>query len=321
MHHRLTPEKAVKNLIKALGKGVLKIMSKMGISRRRSYAGAQAFEAVGLRQEFVDAVLHRHQEPARRRRASTSSPPRTRRGTRPPTRRTAPSRAHERLRTGGEYQWRRDGPPHLFNPDTVFRLQHATRTRRYDIFRDYTRLVDEQAENLMTLRGLFKLRTGARKPVPLDEVESVASIVKRFTTGAMSYGSITQEAHETLAIAMNRIGAQCNTGEGGEDVDRLLDPDAPQRHQAGRIRPVRRHQHVPHPRRRHPDQDGAGRQAGRGRPAAAGQGLPVDRPHPARDRGRRPDLAAAAPRHLLDRRPQAADLRPEARESRRPAST
>src|SRR5690606_10285144 len=133
--------------------------------------------------------------------------------------------AHERLAVGGEYQWRREGPPHLFNPDTVFRLQHSTRARRYDIFRDYTRLVDEQAENLMTLRGPFKLKTDGRKPVPIDEVESIESIISRFNTGAMSYGSISQEAHETLAIAMNRIGGRSNTGEGGEDVERLLDPE------------------------------------------------------------------------------------------------
>ncbi|MCX6501243.1 MAG: glutamate synthase-related protein, partial [Microbacterium sp.] len=137
----------------------------------------------------------------------------------------AAARAHERLWTGGEYQWRRDNTPHLFNPDTVFRLQHSTRTRRYDIFREYTKLVDDQAQELKTLRGLFQLRTDLRPRVPIDEVESVASIVKRFSTGAMSYGSISQEAHETLAIAMNRIGGKSNTGEGGEDVERLLDPE------------------------------------------------------------------------------------------------
>ncbi len=126
---------------------------------------------------------------------------------------------------GGEYQWRREGPPHLFNPETVFRLQHATRARRYDIFREYTRSVDEQAENLMTLRGLFTLKDGTRPPVPIDEVEPIESIITRFNTGAMSYGSISQEAHETLAIAMNRIGGRSNTGEGGEDVDRLIDPE------------------------------------------------------------------------------------------------
>ncbi|WP_158867969.1 glutamate synthase large subunit [Leifsonia sp. AG29] len=220
----VTPEKAVKNVIKALGKGVLKIMSKMGISTVSSYAGAQAFEAVGLSQEFVDQYftgttsklggvgieviaaenLSRH---------SAAYPS------------EGAALAHERLATGGEYQWRRDGSPHLFNPETVFRLQHSTRTRRYDIFREYTKGVDDQSSSLMTLRGMFKLKTGERPPVPLDEVESVASIVKRFSTGAMSYGSISKEAHETLAIAMNRLGAKSNTGEGGEDLDRLLDPE------------------------------------------------------------------------------------------------
>lgn len=219
----ITPEKAVANLIKALGKGVLKIMSKMGISVVGSYAGAQAFEAVGLSQEFVDQYFTGTSsllggvgmeviaaESAARHSAAYPDD-------------GAPA-AHERLATGGEYQWRREGPPHLFNPDTVFRLQHATRSRRYDIFRDYTRLVDEQAENLMTLRGLFTIKH-ERPVVPIDEVESVESIVKRFNTGAMSYGSISQEAHETLAIAMNRLGARSNTGEGGEDVARLLDPE------------------------------------------------------------------------------------------------
>ena len=220
----ITPEQAVKNVIRALGKGVLKIMSKMGISTVSSYAAAQAFEAVGLSQEFVDDYFTGTssilggvgidviaKENAERHAQAYQDP--------------GPVIAHERLQTGGEYQWRREGPPHLFNPDTVFRLQHATRARRYDIFREYSRTVDEQAENLMTLRGLFSFKTGDRQPVPLDEVEPIESIVKRFNTGAMSYGSISKEAHETLAIAMNRLGARSNTGEGGEDVDRLLDPE------------------------------------------------------------------------------------------------
>jgi len=219
----ISPEKAVANLIKALGKGVLKIMSKMGISTVSSYAGAQCFEAVGLSQELVDEYFTgtrsilggvgieviAKENADRHERAYP---------------REAATLAHERLENGGEYQWRRSGPPHLFNPDTVFRLQHATRERRYDIFRDYTKLVDEQAERLMTLRGLFKIRTGERPPVPIDEVEPISEIVKRFNTGAMSYGSISREAHETLAVAMNRLGGRSNTGEGGEDVDRLLDP-------------------------------------------------------------------------------------------------
>lgn len=219
----VTPEEAVRNVIKALGKGVLKIMSKMGVSTISSYAGAQAFEAIGLAQDFIDEYFTGTTSKLggvgievvaaeNLRRHSAAYP------------QDVAMRAHERLGTGGEYQWRRDGSPHLFNPETVFRLQHSTRNRRYDVFRDYTSLVDSQAEELMTLRGLFALRTGTRPPVPIDEVESVESIVKRFSTGAMSYGSISKEAHESLAIAMNSIGAKSNTGEGGEDLDRLLDP-------------------------------------------------------------------------------------------------
>jgi len=220
----ITPEKAVKNLIKALGKGVLKIMSKMGISVVGSYAGAQAFEAVGLSQAFVDEYFTGTTsllggvgldviaaENAARHEAAYP--------------RDGATLAHERLQVGGEYQWRREGPPHLFNPETVFKLQHATRARRYDIFRDYTRAIDEQAHNLMTLRGLFKLKDGERPPVPIDDVEPIEAIISRFNTGAMSYGSISKEAHETLAIAMNRIGGRSNTGEGGEDVYRLVDPE------------------------------------------------------------------------------------------------
>ncbi len=220
----VTPEQAVRNVITALGKGVLKIMSKMGISTIASYAGAQAFEAVGLSQEFIDEYFT----------GTTSklggvgidviaAENRSRHAVAYPA--DVAVRAHERLQTGGEYQWRRDGSPHLFNPETVFRLQHSTRNRRYDVFREYTGMVDSQAEQLMTLRGMFALRTGVRAAVPIDEVEPVESIVKRFSTGAMSYGSISKEAHETLAIAMNRLGAKSNTGEGGEDLDRLLDPE------------------------------------------------------------------------------------------------
>jgi glutamate synthase (NADPH/NADH) large chain len=136
--------------------------------------------------------------------------------------------AHRQLAIGGEYQWRREGEPHLFDPDTVFRLQHSTRTGRYDIFKQYTQRVDEQSERLMTLRGMFRFKDAGdsgRTPVPIDEVEPVSEIVKRFSTGAMSYGSISEEAHQTLAIAMNRLGAKSNTGEGGEDPERLHDPE------------------------------------------------------------------------------------------------
>ncbi|MBB2912923.1 glutamate synthase (NADPH/NADH) large chain [Streptosporangium becharense] len=213
--------KAVRNLIKAYGKGVLKIMSKMGVSTVASYTGAQIFEALGLGREVVDACFTGTtsrlggigfdvlaQEVALRHRRAY---PRV-------------ENAHRRLEVGGEYQWRREGEPHLFNPETVFKLQHATRSRRYEIFKEYTGLVDSQAERLMTLRGLFRFREGVREPVPIDEVEPVSEIVKRFSTGAMSYGSISMEAHETLAIAMNRLGAKSNTGEGGEDPERLYDP-------------------------------------------------------------------------------------------------
>ncbi len=216
----VTPEKAMRNLVKSLGKGVLKVMSKMGVSTVASYRGAQIFEAVGLSQSLVDAYFTGTasklggigldvlaDEVALRHRVAF-----------PPSG-IAP--AHRRLDVGGEYQWRREGEPHLFDPETVFRLQHATRARRYDVFRQYTDRVDEQSERLMTLRGLFRLRPEA-EPIPLEEVESVASIVKRFSTGAMSYGSISQEAHETLAIAMNRLGAKSNTGEGGEDPERFV---------------------------------------------------------------------------------------------------
>ncbi|CAB4965374.1 unannotated protein [freshwater metagenome] len=123
---------------------------------------------------------------------------------------------------GGEYQWRREGEPHLFDPETVFRLQHSTREQRYDVFGQYTERVNSQSSRQMTLRGLFQLREGDRPAVPLDEVEPVAEIVRRFSTGAMSYGSISQEAHETLAIAMNRLGGKSNTGEGGEDPERFV---------------------------------------------------------------------------------------------------
>ncbi len=220
-------EKAVRNLVKALGKGVLKVMSKMGVSTVASYTGAQIFEAVGLSQDLVDHYFTGTtsklggigldtiaQEVARRH--ATAYPV----DGLPP--------AHRSLEVGGEYQWRREGEPHLFDPETVFRLQHATRAGKYDVFKQYTSRVDEQAERLMTLRGLFKFKDAdalGRTPISIDEVEPVSEIVKRFSTGAMSYGSISQEAHETLAIAMNRLGGKSNTGEGGEDADRLYDPE------------------------------------------------------------------------------------------------
>ncbi|ADI11066.1 putative glutamate synthase large subunit [Streptomyces bingchenggensis BCW-1] len=215
-------ETAIRNLIKALGKGVLKVMSKMGISTVASYRGAQVFEAVGLDESFVDSYFHgtatkiggagldviAQEVAARHVQAYPVS--------------GIPS-AHRTLEIGGEYQWRREGEPHLFDPETVFRLQHSTRSRRYDIFKKYTERVNGQSERLMTLRGLFAFK-GERSSIPIEEVEPVSEIVKRFSTGAMSYGSISKEAHENLAIAMNQLGAKSNTGEGGEDPERLYDP-------------------------------------------------------------------------------------------------
>ncbi|MET9107737.1 glutamate synthase large subunit [Streptomyces zhihengii] len=219
----LEPEKAIRNLIYALGKGVLKVMSKMGISTVASYRGAQVFEAVGLDDAFVEKYFNgtatkiggagldvvAKEVAARHAKAYPA---------------TGIPSAHRALEIGGEYQWRREGEPHLFDPETVFRLQHATRTKRYDIFKKYTDRVNEQSERLMTLRGLFGF-TSDRPSIPVDEVEPVSEIVKRFSTGAMSYGSISKEAHETLAIAMNQLGGKSNTGEGGEDPERLYDPE------------------------------------------------------------------------------------------------
>ncbi|WP_248582091.1 glutamate synthase large subunit [Nocardioides sp. InS609-2] len=218
------PEVAVKNLVKGLGKGVLKVMSKMGVSTIASYTGAQIFEAVGLSQSVVDKYFTGTSSKLGGIELDTIAEEVARRhATAYPRGGIAP--AHRELAIGGEYQWRREGEPHLFDPETVFRLQHATRTGRYDIFKQYTAAVDEQSARLMTLRGLFKFKEGERQPISIDEVEPVSAIVKRFSTGAMSYGSISKEAHETLAIAMNRLGGKSNTGEGGEDADRLHDPE------------------------------------------------------------------------------------------------
>ena len=214
----ITPEKAVRNLVKALGKGVLKVMSKMGVSTVASYRGAQIFEAIGISNEVIDKYFTGTtsrlggvgldvlaQEVAKRHDVAYPF--------------TGISPAHRQLAIGGEYQWRREGEPHLFDPETVFKLQHSTRTGQMDIFRSYTEKVNEQSKRLMTIRGLFELSKD-RKAISIDEVEPIENILRRFSTGAMSYGSISGEAHETLAIAMNRLGAKSNTGEGGEDPER-----------------------------------------------------------------------------------------------------
>ncbi len=219
----LDPLLARKNFVTACDKGLLKIMSKMGISTVASYTGAQIFESIGLDNSIIDLcftgtssrikgigfetlakeVLNRHSH------AFPTNPGFS---------------SHRTLEAGGEYQWRREGEHHLFNPETIFHLQHATREGRYDIFKQYTTLIDDQSKRLGTLRGLFQLNENLRPSVPIEEVEPISEIVKRFSTGAMSYGSISAEAHEVLAIAMNRIGGKSNTGEGGEDPDRFT-PD------------------------------------------------------------------------------------------------
>jgi glutamate synthase (NADPH/NADH) large chain len=222
---------AIARYVKALSKGVLKVMSKMGISTIASYIGAQVFEAFGLGQDLVEEyftgtpsrlggvgldVLAAEAE-ARHTLAYPIVPS---------------TRAHRRLDVGGEYQWRREAELHLFNPETVFLLQHATRQRRYEVFAEYAAKVHELDRQGGTLRGLFEFRS-SRAPVPLDEVEPVSSIVQRFATGAMSYGSISAEAHETLAIAMNRLGGRSNCGEGGEDARRFTpDPNGDLRRSA-----------------------------------------------------------------------------------------
>jgi glutamate synthase (NADPH/NADH) large chain len=219
---------ACKNLVKAATKGVIKVMSKMGISAIQSYRGAQVFEALGLRQDVIDQyftwtasrvggigldviaqeVLLRHH---------AAFPGR-------------PVNGHV-LPSGGQYQWRKDGEQHLFTPESIHRLQKAVRTGSFKVFQEYARLVDDQAVNACTLRGLLDFKPATA--IPIEEVEPVESIVKRFKTGAMSYGSISKEAHETLAIAMNRIGGKSNTGEGGEDPARYtLEPNGDSKNSA-----------------------------------------------------------------------------------------
>lgn len=211
----LSVDEACSNYVTAATSGVLKVMSKMGIATVASYRGAQLADVTGLHQQLLDDYFGGIPSPisgiglaeiaedveARHRSAFLPRPE---------------ENAHRELDLGGEYKWRREGEYHLFNPETIFRLQHATRTGQYAIFRDYTKAVDDQSTRLATLRGLFEFRPD-RDPVPLEEVEPVSEIVKRFSTGAMSYGSISAEAHEVLAIAMNRLGGMSNSGEGGED--------------------------------------------------------------------------------------------------------
>jgi glutamate synthase (ferredoxin) len=218
---RIDHAHAVKNYIKAINKGVMKVMSKMGISTVQSYCGAQIFEAIGLNQDVIDRYFTwtssrisgvgldviAEEAKARHRRAFPERP----------------VNGHT-LDVGGQYQYRREGEYHLFNPETVHKLQYACRTGNYKVFKEYSALVNDRSQKLCTLRGLFEFKV-ADKPIPIEEVEPLENILRRFKSGAMSYGSISKEAHETLAIAMNRIGGKSNTGEGGEDPARYV-PDA-----------------------------------------------------------------------------------------------
>ncbi len=229
LEKELSEEEVIHNLLKAIKKGVVKVMSKMGISTIQSYRGAQIFEAIGLREDFIDKYFTKTvsrvggigiEEVAVEMLAFHQ--------------RAFPTRSGglRELPWGGQYQWRRDGEYHLFNPDTVFKLQHAVRTGQYRIYKEYAKLVNDQTKRMCTLRGLFEIKSD-REPIPIEEVEPAEEIFKRFATGAMSYGSISAEAHETLAIAMNRIGGKSNTGEGGEDRRRYTpDPNGDSRRSA-----------------------------------------------------------------------------------------
>ncbi|OYU29455.1 MAG: glutamate synthase subunit alpha [Burkholderiales bacterium PBB2] len=214
---QLSAEKAIYNYIKGIGKGLSKIMSKMGISTYMSYCGAQIFEAIGLKTDFVEkyfrgtptqvggiGVFEVAEEAIRLHRAAFGDDP----------------VLHTMLDAGGEYAWRARGEEHMWTPDAIAKLQHSARSGKFDSYKEYAQIINDQSKRHMTLRGLFEFKFDPSKAIPLDEVEPAAEIVKRFATGAMSLGSISTEAHATLAVAMNRIGGKSNTGEGGEDPAR-----------------------------------------------------------------------------------------------------
>ena len=213
----LSPEKAIANYVKAIGKGLSKIMSKMGVSTYMSYCGAQLFEAIGLERSFVEkyfrgtasqvggiGVFEVAEEALRMHRGAFGNDP----------------LLAQSLDTGGEYAWRVRGEEHMWTPDAIAKLQHSTRANRFDTYKEYAQIVNDQSQRHMTLRRLFEFRVDPSRAIPIDEVEPASEIVKRFATGAMSLGSISTEAHTTLAVAMNRIGVKSNTGEGGEDPAR-----------------------------------------------------------------------------------------------------
>ena len=311
----ITAEQAEKNFIKAINKGLLKTFSKMGISTLQSYRGAQVFEAVGLNQSLIEAyfpgtasriegvgldVLARE---AQMKHAYAFQPL---------------TDSETDLVVGGHYQYREGGEYHLLNPLTISKLQHAVRQNNPATFQEYTDLIDDQNRNLCTLRGLLKLKY-AEKPHPIEEVEPAKEIVKRFTTGAMSFGSISKEAHETLAIAMNRLGGMSNTGEGGEDEERFK-PDANGDSRRSAVKQVASGRFGVTTNYLVNADELQIKMAQGAKPGEGGQlpGHKVDEDHrqraPLHPR-RRPHLAAAAPRHLLDRRSGAAHLRPEERQS------
>ena len=267
-------------------------MSKMGISTLRSYRGAQVYEAIGLDAAVVDAYFTgtpsrvggigldgiAAEANARYRAAQDPAP-----------------ELQRLLPSGGLYGYRKDGERHLWNPETISLLQQAARQNAPDLYREYARRINDQTEQQSTLRGLFRFKAAA--PVPLTEVEPVESIMKRFVTSAMSFGSISREVHETLAIAMNRIGAHEQLRRGGRG-SRPLYPAAErrqpvQRGEAGGQRPVRGDDRIPGECARTADQDRPGRQARRGRAASGLQGERGDRAGPAFHAGRDADIAAA----------------------------
>ena len=213
----LSADKAIYNYVKAVGKGLSKIMSKMGVSTYMSYCGAQLFEAIGLNKDMVGkyfrgtatqvegiGVFEVAEEALRNHRAAFGNDP----------------LLDSMLETGGEYAWRTRGEEHMWTPDAIAKLQHSTRSGKFDTYKEYAQIINDQSKRHVTLRGLFEFKLDPSKAIPLDEVEPAAEIVKRFATGAMSLGSISTEAHSTLALAMNRIGGKSNTGEGGEDPAR-----------------------------------------------------------------------------------------------------
>ena len=314
---KVDEKEIVKRYIKAIGKGMLKVMSKMGISTYQSYCGAQIFEVVGLAEKFVEKYFtgtptavegigmeEVAEEAVRLHRLAYSDAPLYR----------------DQLDAGGEYAYRIRGEAHMWTPDSIAKLQHAARSGSYATFKEYSGLINEQSERLLTLRGLFRIKEAAH-PVPIEEVESAKDIVRRFATGAMSLGSISHEAHSHARHRDEPHRRQVQHRRRRRRPDPLHPARQRRLHalvdQAGGGGALRRDHRVPGERRRPADQDGAGRETRRGRPASRPQGLQVHRQGAPHGAGRGPHLAAAAPRHLLHRGPGAADPRPEEREPRR----